>query len=198
LTSTTTLSTCSTTPASSTRPFVEEDGKALHSKARKQQILSYRALKLLIRRRYMTKLALAKFDPKDAALLASAGACTTCPSRSGNQPELPGRRQRQGRRPLHEAVVLRGEDEGRVEHRREEGEGARAQGDRGQGREERVLPRRRHRGVWVRRTSRSTPTCRGTSRRSRTRSSASCSARRRPRSSACSCRTKQVHRASCS
>lgn len=53
------------------------------------QPLSFRATQALIRRRYMTKLDLAKFNPADASL-TPAGACTSCPHRSGNQPELPG------------------------------------------------------------------------------------------------------------
>lgn len=55
----------------------------------KRQPLSYDATRALIRRRYMTKLALATFNPADATL-TSAGACTSCQHRSGNQPELPG------------------------------------------------------------------------------------------------------------
>lgn len=51
--------------------------------------LSWRAAKALIRRRYMTKLALAKFDTNDATL-TPAGSCGPCPHRSGNQPQLPG------------------------------------------------------------------------------------------------------------
>lgn len=53
------------------------------------QPLSYRAAKALLRRRYSTRLSLAKFDPQDATL-TPAGACGPCPHRSGNQPELPG------------------------------------------------------------------------------------------------------------
>ena len=55
----------------------------------KPQPLSYRAAQALIRRRYMTKLSLAKFEPADETLTA-AGACTGCAHRSGNQPALPG------------------------------------------------------------------------------------------------------------
>ncbi len=54
------------------------------------QALSFRATQALIRRRYMTKLALATFNPTAAELVPAAGSCTVCPHRSGNQPELPG------------------------------------------------------------------------------------------------------------
>lgn len=54
------------------------------------QPLSFRAAKALLRRRYSTRLALAKFDTTDADLVPAAGACGGCPFRSGNQPELPG------------------------------------------------------------------------------------------------------------
>lgn len=57
---------------------------------RAPQLLSFRATKDLIRRRYMTRLAIAKFDPNDATLLPSTGACTPCGHRAGNQPALPG------------------------------------------------------------------------------------------------------------
>lgn len=57
---------------------------------RAPQLLSFRATKDLIRRRYMTKLATATFDPNDASLLPSTGACTPCAHRAGNQPALPG------------------------------------------------------------------------------------------------------------
>lgn len=57
---------------------------------RAPQLLSFRATKDLIRRRYMTRLATATFDPNDAMLLPSTGACTPCAHRAGNQPALPG------------------------------------------------------------------------------------------------------------
>ena len=68
--------------------LVSEDGKwaRQHQDA---QLLSYRATKALIRQKFTTKLALAKFSTSDAGL-TSAGACTSCPHRSGNQPQLPG------------------------------------------------------------------------------------------------------------
>lgn len=53
------------------------------------QPLSVRAAAQLLRRRYMLRLELAKFNPHDAGL-TKIGACTACPHRSSNQPELPG------------------------------------------------------------------------------------------------------------
>jgi ParB/RepB/Spo0J family partition protein len=41
-----------------------------------------------IQGRYMLKLATAVFSTTDAKLLATAGACTKCPKRTGNQPEV--------------------------------------------------------------------------------------------------------------
>jgi ParB/RepB/Spo0J family partition protein len=41
-----------------------------------------------IQGRFMLRLADAPFDCADAALVPAAGACTTCPKRTGNQPEL--------------------------------------------------------------------------------------------------------------
>lgn len=47
-----------------------------------------RAALALIRGRYMIHLVDAPFDLKDATLVNAAGACTTCPKRTGNQKEL--------------------------------------------------------------------------------------------------------------
>lgn len=69
--------------------LVSEDGDRVRYAMDDAQPLSFRATKALIRQRFTTKLALAKFNPADAKLTA-AGACTSCPHRSGNQPELPG------------------------------------------------------------------------------------------------------------
>lgn len=66
----------------------EDEGRA--NDLTDSQPLSYRAAKALLRRRYSTRLALAKFDTSDAELVPAAGACGGCPFRSGNQPELPG------------------------------------------------------------------------------------------------------------
>lgn len=50
--------------------------------------LSTREAQLLLQRRYMLRLELAPFDMADPTLVKSAGACTTCVYRTGNQVEL--------------------------------------------------------------------------------------------------------------
>lgn len=50
--------------------------------------MSYRAAAAHIARRYTLDLNEASFDTKDAKLLATAGNCTKCPKRAGNQPEI--------------------------------------------------------------------------------------------------------------
>lgn len=50
--------------------------------------LSYRRAVDHVQTRYMLNLAEARFPINDAKLLASAGACSKCPKRTGNQPEL--------------------------------------------------------------------------------------------------------------
>jgi ParB/RepB/Spo0J family partition protein len=50
--------------------------------------LSHRAAAAHIQSRYMLKLSAAIFEIKDARLLPEAGACTKCPKRTGNQPEV--------------------------------------------------------------------------------------------------------------
>jgi hypothetical protein len=50
--------------------------------------LSYRYAVDLVQREYMLRLSEAPFSPARADLLPAAGACTTCPARSGNQAEL--------------------------------------------------------------------------------------------------------------
>lgn len=50
--------------------------------------LSYRAAQLHIQSHYMLRLADAVFDTTDKDLVKAAGACTTCPKRTGNQKEL--------------------------------------------------------------------------------------------------------------
>ena len=49
---------------------------------------SAREVQTLVRRHYMTNLADAKFSPSDETLLPAAGACSTCPHRTGNSPDL--------------------------------------------------------------------------------------------------------------
>lgn len=50
--------------------------------------LSYRQAKLLIEDDLMRKLKSAPFKTNDAELVPEAGACTDCPKRTGNQPDL--------------------------------------------------------------------------------------------------------------
>jgi ParB/RepB/Spo0J family partition protein len=50
--------------------------------------MSYRAAAAHVQSRYMLDLSTATFRLADAKLLASAGACTKCPKRAGNQPEV--------------------------------------------------------------------------------------------------------------
>ena len=50
--------------------------------------LSYRSAKDLAQRNYMTDLSQAPFQLSDAVLVPKAGACTSCPKRTGASPEL--------------------------------------------------------------------------------------------------------------
>jgi len=50
--------------------------------------LSFRRAADYVQRTFMLRLAEAPFDIKDAQLVVLAGACTTCPKRSGNEPDL--------------------------------------------------------------------------------------------------------------
>lgn len=50
--------------------------------------ISFRDLKHRIERECMLELKSAPFDPKSAGLVPTAGPCTTCPKRTGNQPAL--------------------------------------------------------------------------------------------------------------
>ncbi|MGY8903238.1 MAG: ParB/RepB/Spo0J family partition protein [Burkholderiales bacterium] len=49
---------------------------------------SYRSIRDMLASRYHLALATAYFNPADATLCPTAGACTTCPKRTGNEPEL--------------------------------------------------------------------------------------------------------------
>lgn len=49
---------------------------------------SYRAAAKMLRDRYMLTLSKAVFDIKDASLLPKAGACSSCPKRTGANPDL--------------------------------------------------------------------------------------------------------------
>lgn len=50
--------------------------------------MSYRQAATHVQSRYMLDLGMAIFKLTDSKLLASAGACVTCPKRAGNQPEV--------------------------------------------------------------------------------------------------------------
>jgi hypothetical protein len=50
--------------------------------------MSFRDAKEHIRYQFMLRLADAPFDPKDAKLIAEAGACNACEKRTGNQPDV--------------------------------------------------------------------------------------------------------------
>jgi ParB/RepB/Spo0J family partition protein len=54
----------------------------------RNQPMSHREAGAFIQERYMLDLNKAEFDCADAKLLATAGACSKCPKRSGNQPEV--------------------------------------------------------------------------------------------------------------
>jgi ParB/RepB/Spo0J family partition protein len=53
-----------------------------------EERMSYREAAQLIERRFMMQLKTARFDTRDAALVPAAGACATCPKRTGAHPEL--------------------------------------------------------------------------------------------------------------
>jgi len=57
-------------------------------KRRVPQQLSYRVAKEILRREFMLPLGEAPFDVADDSLLPKIGPCTTCPKRTGAQPEL--------------------------------------------------------------------------------------------------------------
>jgi ParB/RepB/Spo0J family partition protein len=67
---------------------VGDKAEPLYTQEGKRQPLSFRAAQALLHRKYSTRLALAKFPVADALLNPEAGPCTTCPKRSGSQPEL--------------------------------------------------------------------------------------------------------------
>jgi ParB/RepB/Spo0J family partition protein len=50
--------------------------------------MSVRDVRYLLRNKFLLRLARAPFPTDDGLLIVTAGACTTCPKRSGNQPEL--------------------------------------------------------------------------------------------------------------
>jgi ParB/RepB/Spo0J family partition protein len=60
----------------------------LQGQWRGDEPMSYRDAHRHIQEHYMLALKAAPFDPRDAGLLPKAGACTACPKRTGNQPDL--------------------------------------------------------------------------------------------------------------
>lgn len=50
--------------------------------------MSAREVQSMVRSEFMTKLDYANFDREDASLCPSAGACTSCPHRTGNNPDM--------------------------------------------------------------------------------------------------------------
>lgn len=65
--------------------------EALQSKAARtiaEQEMNYRDALSMVQREFMLALSSAPFDVKDAGLVKVAGACATCPKRTGNQSEL--------------------------------------------------------------------------------------------------------------
>lgn len=50
--------------------------------------MSAREVQAMVRSQFMTKLDYASFDREDASLCPLAGACTSCPHRTGNNPDL--------------------------------------------------------------------------------------------------------------
>jgi ParB/RepB/Spo0J family partition protein len=62
--------------------------QVLRGQFREDGPMSYRQALAYVHREFMLRLAEAPFDPADATLVRNAGACGTCPKRTGNQPEL--------------------------------------------------------------------------------------------------------------
>jgi len=65
-----------------------EATKNLLEQTSEDEPISYRSAAEIVQSNYMTRLKDAPFDVKDAELVVEAGACSTCPKRSGAQPEL--------------------------------------------------------------------------------------------------------------
>lgn len=63
-------------------------GEILHPYGPQSEAMSYRRAVEHIQGRYMLDLGTAVFKLEDAKLLGSAGACTKCPKRTGNQTEI--------------------------------------------------------------------------------------------------------------
>jgi len=60
----------------------------LNNTADDDEVPSYRWVKDEIQRRWMVELKQAPFQPAEASLVPGAGACTSCPKRTGNCPDL--------------------------------------------------------------------------------------------------------------
>ncbi|WP_208279302.1 ParB/RepB/Spo0J family partition protein [Massilia oculi] len=83
-------------PASTALLIARIPTSALQAKAAKEVLnpqygsepMSYRQAATWVQQRYMLDLGTAIFSLTDAKLLAAAGACTKCPKRAGNQPEI--------------------------------------------------------------------------------------------------------------
>lgn len=83
-------------PASTALLIARIPISALQAKAAKEILnpqygtepMSYRQAANWVQQRYMLELGEAVFSLTDAKLLATAGACTKCPKRAGNQPEV--------------------------------------------------------------------------------------------------------------
>lgn len=71
-----------------TRPLQLEALKEITAARWGREAMSFREAAEHVREKYMLRLPDAPFDTKDAKLLPTAGACTDCPKRTGNQPEL--------------------------------------------------------------------------------------------------------------
>jgi ParB/RepB/Spo0J family partition protein len=70
-------------------PALQEEAlKAVAEPQYGEERISYREAAQLIERRFMMQLKAARFDTRDAQLVPAAGACATCPKRTGAHPEL--------------------------------------------------------------------------------------------------------------
>lgn len=69
-------------------PDAKLQREAVKAIADGRRTLSFREAQDYIQREFMLRLADAPWDKKDETLVDGAGPCTTCPMRTGNQPEL--------------------------------------------------------------------------------------------------------------
>lgn len=75
-------------PVEKLQDEILKDIKAVPGTAAEDEEYTTRGLANLIQRDYMLRLKDAPFDTADGALVPQAGPCTTCPKRTGAQPEL--------------------------------------------------------------------------------------------------------------